>query len=111
MPAERKQPAASGRLIPVIRPVLDPSFRDAYAVAIVRSMYADIVAEDLDGHPFGAELARRLRARTTDPAAEVERLGLRQGAFMEELRVRLACLVDDDARARMLIERVALGRP
>lgn len=75
----------------------------------VLRVYAGIVAADLRDHPFAGEVAERLDRGEEDPRYVVERLGLRQGAFLHELRERLMKTAGDEAVGRALALLVCSG--
>jgi len=79
----------------------------------VRGVYAGVVADDLRQEPFTGALVARLAEGTVDPQVVIDRYGLREGAFLEELRGRLRRAAGGDAaisRALAFLLDPALGQ-
>ncbi|OZV83139.1 hypothetical protein CA850_06495 [Micromonospora echinospora] len=61
----------------------------------VRSLYAEILADELRVSSATAPVAEQLRAGTIDPVALVEMFGLMESAFLRQLRERLREVTDN----------------
>jgi len=72
-------------------------------LARVLEFYADIVADDLRGHPFAEQLVGELERDQADPQFVVARYGLREGALLAALRDRLSSVTDNEEFSRALI--------
>ncbi len=72
-------------------------------LARVLEFYADIVADDLRGHPFADQLVGDLERDQVDPQLVVARYGLREGALLAALRDRLSSVTDNEEFSRGLI--------
>jgi hypothetical protein len=72
-------------------------------LARVLEFYADIVADDLRGHPFAEQLVGELERDQVDPQLVVARYGLREGALLAALRDRLSSVTDNGEFSRALI--------
>ncbi|BCL15764.1 BREX system ATP-binding domain-containing protein [Micromonospora sagamiensis] len=61
----------------------------------VRSLYAEILADELRASSATAPVAEQLRAGAIDPVALVEMFGLMESAFLRQLRERLREVTDN----------------
>jgi len=79
----------------------------------VLEFYADVVKEEIEGHPFADLLVSQLESDKTNAQLVISKYGLREGALLARLRQRLGSVTDDDmyAQALMLLLQPELQEP
>jgi hypothetical protein len=97
------QVAPGGSLLLLYTEIMRTHVGPDEMLARVLEFYADIVADDLRGHPFAEQLVGELERDQVDPQRVVARYGLREGTLLAALHDQLSLVTDNQEFSKALI--------